>query len=759
VRRLGRVAGPLLLAALIAACPLAWVVCRVVSASLPPLDGTFAVGGIQAGVTLERDALGVVTVKGTTRPDVAFGLGFAHAQDRLFQMDLLRRYPAGELSALFGPSSVNADRSLRLHRFRWRAERLLAGMDPPDRALLEAYGAGVEAGRRTLGKPPWEYLMLGAAFEPWRPEDSILVGLGMFLQLQRNQPGKESAHTLIHETLPEPLANLLTPAGSSLDAPLLGDPIATPRLPTANEVDLRPEWGRRRGKRPVALADAEPPTPGSNNWAVGGKRTRHGGAILACDMHLHLGVPNIWYRAAMEWGGRRLVGATLPGTPALIIGSNGHVAWGFTNAEVDCTDLVVTDAPAERFTETIHVLGGAPVTVEVEETAEGPVYDRDHKGRRRVLRWVGHRPEAVNLRLMEMEEVKTVRAALALAPRIGMPAQNLVVADDKGSVGWALMGRMPRRVGGKWEGWWDNGPALQDPPDGIVWTANNRVFGEPWLSRLGRGTHDHGARATQIRDGLRMRPLMDEADMLAIQLDDRTLFLARWRELFLAEAARHGNRLEVRDAVVAWRGRAVPESVGVRLVKEFRSTVRDGLLSALCAPCSEADRRFSLSGLSRDVEGSVWEVVTKRPPHLLPPGYRSWDDFFAHSVRAVEGGCRDLARHTLAETQAPSLRHPLSGGLGPVGRWLRLDMDTTPLPGDDGGLPRVQSSVHMASQRMAVSPGREAEGYFHMPTGQSGHFLSPFYRAGHADWAEGRPSPLLPGLTRHTIVLKASGNT
>ena len=134
-----------------------------------------------------------MTVKGTTRPDVAFGLGFAHAQDRLFQMDLLRRYPAGELSALFGPTRVNADRNLRLHRFRSRAERLLAGMDPPHRALLEAYAAGVEAGRRTLGKPPWEYLMLGAAFEPWRPEDSILVGLGMFLQLQGNQPGKESA--------------------------------------------------------------------------------------------------------------------------------------------------------------------------------------------------------------------------------------------------------------------------------------------------------------------------------------------------------------------------------------------------------------------------------------------------------------------------------------------------------------------------------------------------------------------------------------
>ena len=171
-----------------------------------------------------------------------------------------------------------------------------------------------------------------------------------------------------------------------------------------------------------------------------------------------------------------------------------------------------------------------------------------------------------------------------------------------------------------------------------MWTANNRVFGEPWLSRLGRGTHDHGARAMQIRDGLRMRPLMDEADMLAIQLDDRTLFLARWRELFLAEAARHGTPAGgARARWSAWRGRAVPESVGVRVVKEFRASCpQTGCCRRCAAPCFEADRRFSLSGLSRDIEGSVWELVTKRPPHLLPPGHRVMGRFLRGD--GAEGG-------------------------------------------------------------------------------------------------------------------------
>jgi penicillin amidase len=357
---------------------------------------------------------------------------------------------------------------------------------------------------------------------------------------------------------------------------------------------------------------------------------------------------------------------------------------------------------------------------------------------------------------MELEEVHTVAEAIALASQIGIPNQNFVVADRQGAIGWALMGRLPRRVGDRWDGWLDQGPRLLAPEEGILWTANNRTFGEPWLSQLGRGYFDNGARAMQIRDGLRSRPMMDESDMLAIQLDDRALFLTRWRELFLQEAEK--QRFAVPQAMVdhvqTWSGRATPDSVGYRIVKEFRGQVRQQLLGSLCAAAGRADRRFQLRHLDRNIEGSIWEILTQRPSYLLPPSHSDWDEFFVVVFNQTQIGIRDLASHTQGATTTPRIRHPLSPGLGPISPWMYLDMDERPLPGDEFGLPRIQGPIHMASQRMAVSPGREEEGYFHMPTGQSGHFLSPFYRAGHDDWAIGRPAPLLPGPTRYTLTLR-----
>jgi penicillin amidase len=720
--------------------------------SLPPLEGTFP-AEVTEPVTIERDAQGILSISGSNRFDVAFGLGFVHGQDRFFQMDLLRRFAAGELSALLGSATVAVDREQRLHRFRARAKEWLEELPERERQLLAAYTSGVEAGRATLARQPWEYTLLQAEVQPWQAEDCLLVVLGMFLQLQNNQAPMESARLLLQDTLPPALAEFLTPLGSSWDAPLLGDPLPLPPLPTAEQCQpLRRVVGWQEAPGP---AD-EWPTPGSNNWAVAGKRSRHGGAMVACDMHLATRVPNIWYRAVMRWGDRRLVGATLPGAPALIVGSTGRIAWGFTNAEVDTVDLVVSDEPGTMHSETIAVRGGPAVEMTVEETSQGPVFDRDHQGRRRVLRWTAHRREAVNLRLMELEEVHTVDEAIALASHIGIPTQNFVVADHQGAIGWALMGRLPRRVGERWDGWIDEGPRLINPEEGIVWTANNRTFGEPWLSQLGRGTFDNGARAMQIRDGLRSRPQMDEADLLALQLDDRAVFLSRWRELFLQEAAKQPFAVpqNLIDAVQHWGGRASPDSIGYRLVKEFRGQVRQQLLAWLCVPAVQADRRFTLRHLDRNVEGSIWEITTQRPDYLLPPRYNDWDAFFVDVFNQTQIGMRDPENHTQGAATAPRIRHPLSPGLGPISPWMHLDMEQRPLPGDEFGMPRIQGPIHMASQRMGVSPGREEQGYFHMPTGQSGHFLSPFYRAGHADWADGRPSPLLPGPTQYTITLR-----
>src|SRR5262249_7281821 len=185
------------------------------TAAVPPLEGTVRVEGISEEVPIRREGRGVPTISGSTRADVAFALGFAHAQDRLFQMDLMRRHAAGELSELIGKPMVGEDTRMRMHRFRWRARRALEANPASEREIITAYTRGVAAGRATLHKLPWEYLLLGADFAPWREEDCILVGLEMYEQLQHGPPERERALGMLRELLPPALVRFLTPTTCS----------------------------------------------------------------------------------------------------------------------------------------------------------------------------------------------------------------------------------------------------------------------------------------------------------------------------------------------------------------------------------------------------------------------------------------------------------------------------------------------------------------------------------------------------------------
>ncbi len=780
----------------------------LVGASLPQLAGTVTAPGLSAPVRVERDHLGIPTLHAGNRLDLAFATGFVHGQDRFFQMDLARRHPAGELAELFGPVAVGEDRRLRVHRFRDRARRRLEQSSSQERDmvdLLNAYAAGVEAGRRSLRRPPWEYALLRAEPRPWTPEDSLLVVYEMYLALQSDGIRHERDQGLMHDLLPPALVKFLTPAGSPWDAPMLGGPLPGPAIPDADAIDLRKEPARWLASSAPA-ADESDFRAGSNNWAVAGSRTAHGGAIVANDMHLGLRVPTTWYRAAFRYrdtdGEHHVIGVTLPGAPALVAGSNTHIAWGFTNTEGDYADLVVLepDGPGQyrtpsgpkpfvRHEETIRVRGGPDVTMLVEETIWGPVYDKDHKGRSRALRWVAHDPEGINLELLRLEKARTLDDALAIAPRCGTPAQNFVVADRRGDIGWTVLGKIPKRVGHdgtrpaswadgscRWDGWLapEDYPRLVRPEEGILWTANNRVVGDPWRSRLGLGNYDHGARAMQIRDDLRSvgggtppnpraRPKLSETDMLAIQLDDRALFLERWQRLLLdtltpAAAEADARRAAIRREVVAWGARAGVESVGFRVVKRWRARVMQAVLRSLTAPC----HRFGGGAPEANVEESVWQLVTRRPPHLLPPGNASWEVLLLNEVDRLAAEIQAkhltfdaaLAAYTWGAANRAGIRHPLSGAVGPLNYLLNLDMPDEPLPGDSRGMPRIQAPGMGASQRMAVSPGREAEGYYQLPGGQSGHPWSPHYRDGYAAWARGRATPFLPGPAVNVLELR-----
>jgi penicillin amidase len=780
--------------------------------SLPALDGDLQLAGLSAPVTIGRDTLGIATIAGATRLDVARGLGFVHGQDRFFQMDLARRRAAGELSALIGASTLRLDRQTRILGLRAHARRAVEQATADERALLEAYTAGVNAGLASLAAAPFEYLVLRAEPEPWTPEDCALVVASMYLQLQDAFGQRERRLALIHAALPPQLADFLTTTASEWETPLVGEGQPNPAVPGPEVFDLRRlpkaasvepreqrhaspahDWTRAIAARLSASEPDEARVPGSNNWVVAGEHTAEGGALVANDMHLGLSVPHVWYRASMTWGPAgefRAIGVTLPGTPSLIVGSNGHVAWGFTNTTADWSDLVALEIdPADptryrtpqgwlAFTtrrEDIGVARGATEVLDVRETIWGPVGEPDALGRQYAIAWVALRPGGLNVRAVEMERAETVEQAFALASEVGIPAQNLVAADRDGRIGWTVAGRIPRRVGFDgglpeswadgsrgWDGWVSASsyPRVVDPETGRIVTANNRLVDGDALRLLGDGGYDPGARARQIRDDLLAIPRATPGDMLRVQLDDRALFLDRWRTLLLRTLSAPAltgadTRRALRAAVeTTWTGRASPDSAAYRLVREFRQRVAELALAPLYAEVRKIDGEFPVAQ-GRGGEGPLWALVSERPPHLLAPEYRDWNELLlAAADRVAADAVRDsgaIERHTWGRFNTPRIQHPLSRAVPQLSRWL--DMPAIALAGDSH-MPRVQLQDFGASQRMVVSPGHEDRGYFHMPGGQSGHPLSPHFADMHAAWAAGEPTPFLPGPAVHVLRLR-----
>jgi penicillin amidase len=295
-----------------------------------------------------------------------------------------------------------------------------------------------------------------------------------------------------------------------------------------------------------------------------------------------------------------------------------------------------------------------------------------------------------------------------------------------------------------------------NPEAGIVWTANARVVQGAELELIGTGGYALGARATQIRDDLLRLDRATIEDMLAIQLDDRALLYERWRALLLDvldPSAISGNprRAELRAEAARWSGRAEPDSAGYRLVREFRQQTGDDLLSSIVSGCGIFPEPLALQRRSQS-EGPIWRLITEQPAHLLPSFFENWREFFLSAAEKTIATCGNdpLAECTWGEINQVEITHPLTNAIPFLAPWLTVHDE--PLPGGDH-TPRLQQGDHGASERFAVSPGNEAQGYFHMPGGQSGHPLSPFYRAGHEAWARGEVQPFLPGNAAHTLML------
>jgi len=775
-----------------------------VRGSLPQVDGTAAIRGLTASVRVDRDSLGVPTITGASREDVARALGFAHAQDRFFQMDLQRRQPAGELAELVGARAIEVDQEIRVHRFRDIAHRALGMTEASYRRVLEAYADGVNAGLNALASPPFEYLVLRTKPKPWLPEDSILTVLAMFNTLQGRQALFEQSHGALRDTLPEPMFRFLSAAGSEWETPVVGNPLTRPPLPNADVYDLRrvnltavqdfktSEPQSLKASKPQELAD-EASIIGSNNWAVAGTHTESGVALLANDMHLAIAVPIIWYRASLVFPdptrpsvNQQLTGLTLPGIPSLVVGSNGQVAWGFTNTGGDWSDLVrieadprdagnylTPDGPRafDVFNETIAAKDGPGKMVPVRWTIWGPIVWKDARGREYAQRWVAHDAHNLASDTTKPERARSVDDLLQAIAGLGIPNQNVTMADTSGRIAWTIGGAIPRRIGHdgmtpeswsdgthRWDGYLTGAefPQVVNPESGRIWTANSPVVDGAMLAAIGEGGYADGIRARLIRDRLLALPKATARDMLSIQLDDRALFLERWRSLLLDAIGPSASpaQQEFRALVdQKWTGRASPDSVAYRLVKEFRLTFVRRVMTSLTAPALAVDPKFDYTRLQRG-EGPVWQILAERPLHLLDPKFKTWDEAILDAVDFTIGqltaGGRSLADRTWGEANTAEIRHPLASAIPFFGRYLNMPGD--PLPGDVY-TPRASTPRTGPSQRMAVSPGRESEGILEIPTGQSGHPLSPHYGDQYRAWLNGEPTPFLPGPAVSTLQL------
>lgn len=762
------------------------------NASLPLLDGKKMLSGLSSSVNVERDHAGVPMIAGKDQLDVAQALGFVHGQERFFQMDLSRRAAAGELSELVGNATINYDKRTRIHRLRTRAERLIDALPSNERTILARYARGVNQGLESLSVEPFEYTLLQQTPRAWDEVDSLLVVFSMYLTLQESDIEEDDERTQLKALLPADIFEYLTSIHSPWLATLDGVEIKAPPIPSS-------QWPQPKeasvDSPQVTVAATIQNTIhdqafayGSNNWAVSGDMTAYKSGMLANDMHLGIDVPNIWFRTSMSWSSpekTELHGVTLPGIPALVVGSNTHIAWGFTNSYGDLTDtyyLTTSEDKTSYFTgegeqsftrieEIIKVKGEAPVAITVIETQWGPVINPTEE-QWKVIHWMAYSPNAINMTLLSFASLKTVTEALDLAPNVGIPTQNLVVTDTQGNIGWTLMGPLYKRVG--YDGRFaipstesqrqyrraltpDEYPYQLNPASGKLWTANAAVLSGPELATIGLGPYAHSARSQRIQQMLNEYERFDEATMMQIQLDTTNHYFAEWKTFLIEHLARYSDDLnrKMQAELRGWSGKS--GDVAGHIIQAYQFFYQKQLMQPGVAYLKTQNESFSFSSLTQYRDIPYLDIVKNQPDNLLPDTFDSWQAFHQSVNQQILEYLNESQliekQISLAEIQSSIHQHPLSTSVPLLG--LLTDMPSVPLGGSKYTI-NVDNGGVGASERLVVAPGHEDKGILQMPSSQTGHPLSPYYMKAHEEWSAGIPSPLLPQATVYKLVLVPS---
>jgi len=756
--------------------------------SLAIEDGEVRLSELKYSAVVHADSLGIPSIDAVNRTDAYQVLGFLHARDRLFQMELMRRKSAGSLAEIFGSMAVELDKHQRDYQFEQAAKNIVSALPAKQKQVLDAYVAGVNAFIDQTKMLPPEFIALKFRPEPWRAEDSILVALGMF-QTLNGQEQDERMVTVMEKALPKQLVEFLTPDTDVYATVLLGGSDShRPAQPVPVSAFAALDAG------PIKLAkgsiDIDSSIAGSNNWVVAGKKTLDGRAIVANDMHLSLNAPNIWYRAELRYAGQYLNGVTLPGLPLLIVGGNNNVAWGFTNVTADLLDLITLDINPDnsqeyltpngwrRFTKTsanIKVKDGADIPIELRSTLWGPVSSKPLLGHSVVIKWTALETAAVDLGLLDMDKVTSVKEAMAVINQAGAPPQNVVFADRSGHIGWTYMGRFPKRKGfdgmasrswadssTAWDGFIpaEQLPRLYDPPEDFIVTANNRTLGRDYPYVI---AHNWalGYRAHRITELLKGSNGITEQDMLQLQLDTRSEFYDFYQKLALQELGEvKGNEgivSQSEQTLRAWDGYMHTGSKGAALLTAFRTKLAEALFAKVVSRCKQYDPNFSYAW--REMETPLRQLLMQRPKGVIPTKYN--DNWRLFILEALNSAAKDLRSHypdiELAQLRWGTVNriaqhHPFSKSLPVLGAFL--DIGGFESPGCASVCVRVMSNEHGASERLVLAPAHPENGILEMPGGQSGHPLSRHYRDQQQFWQEGKTTPFMPGKFLHTLHFK-----
>jgi penicillin amidase len=732
VIRYARSAVVIVLLVVVGAWGFSWGVAR----PQPQTSGTLRVAGLSAPVTVIRDRRGVPHIHAHSDADAYFAQGYVVAQDRLFQLDLLRRLVSGELAEVFGSPALLSDSNHRKLRPRALARRIYANMSPAERSAIDSYTAGINAAM--AHEPlPVEFRLLFYHPKPWLPEDSVLAGLETILDLTNDWDAilaREQVNHAIGRDGTEQLEPVSDPA---YDVPLEGVPAPVSCRPPVHSEP--PNISLRNAAPPIVLAHA--PVEASNEWAIGGARTADGDALVANDPHLNYTEPGQWYLVELQTPTLHVTGAALPGTPGVVLGHNDDLAWGVTSATVSTVTVYREPLDAVRTIgrENIGVRFGAPVAFADQVTRHGFVVDEED-GFAYAAQWTTDRDAKSPLaELLALDHASSVDAALRALASFPGPVLNFVLGDRSGRVAYHMAGHIPidgvwsryvvdgAKVPDAWHGYvpFDELPQTAPSRFAIVYNANNRVYGSDYPYRL----TDHfvpAYRARRIHDVLESSGPLDVADMQRLQVDDLSLpeyeFARGLADYLRGKPDASSDEHAIQWTLEGWDGRMTPESHAATLAHE--------LLDAALTRYSTLVLGTSLGPAWRENIGdpeATASMLCALRSHAL-----SYHDLFAGYI-AYD------APQPWGEAGSVTIHHPLHALGIPF-----FDPPAFPGSGDFASV-KVQTPKHGQSFRAVWDVGAWDRGGIILPVGESGRPGSPYLDDEQQPFADGQNLPLVSG--------------